>query len=159
MTQLATLMDLQACLHRQPAEDSVLRKLLGQGRRKRPDPTQVVAQDYLYNANQGDFTSVLSDIDNGQSCNANGISTFGSNGRVSTSAAASLGPYSMWSSQYSALNAWSSLGSGAYHAMQWTVSKRLSSSLTMTLNYTLSKSIDIGSGRSRELRRLRQRTS
>jgi hypothetical protein len=51
----------------------------------------------------------------------------------------------MWSSQYSALNAWSSLGSGAYHALQWTVSKRLSSALTMTLNYTLSKSIDIGS--------------
>jgi hypothetical protein len=51
----------------------------------------------------------------------------------------------MWSSQYSALNAWSSLGSGAYHSMQWTVSKRLSSGLTMTLNYTLSKSMDVGS--------------
>ena len=105
----------------------------------------MVAQDYLYNSNQGDFTNVLSDIDNGQSCDPSGLSSFGSNGRVSTVGCSSLGPYSMWSSQYSALNAWSSLGSGAYHAMQWTVSKRLSSSLTMTLNYTLSKSIDIGS--------------
>jgi len=88
---------------------------------------------------------VLSDIDNGQSCNANGLSTFGSSGHVSTVGCSVLGPYSMWSSQYSALNAWSSLGSGAYHAMQWTVTKRLSSGLTMTLNYTLSKSMDIGS--------------
>jgi hypothetical protein len=51
----------------------------------------------------------------------------------------------MWSSQYSALNAWSSLGSGAYHSMQWTASKRMSNGLSMTLNYTLSKSLDVGS--------------
>jgi hypothetical protein len=144
MTQLATLMDLQhvsiANLPKIPFFENFWAKAGGNGL----TPTQVVAQDYLYNANQGDFTSVLSDIDNGQSCNANGISDFGSNGHVSTVGCSVLGPYSMWSSQYSALNAWSSLGSGAYHAMQWTVSKRLSSSLTMTLNYTLSKSIDIG---------------
>ncbi len=144
MTQLATLMDLQhvsiANLPKIPFFENFWAKAGGNGL----TPTQVVAQDYLYNANQGDFTSVLSDIDNGQSCNANGLSTFGSSGHVSTVGCSVLGPYSMWSSQYSALNAWSSLGSGAYHAMQWTVSKRLSSSLTMTLNYTLSKSIDIG---------------
>ena len=144
MTQLATLMDLQhvsiANLPKIPFFEDFWAKAGGNGL----TPTQVVAQDYLYNANQGDFTSVLSDIDNGQSCNANGISDFGSNGHVSTVGCSVLGPYSMWSSQYSALNAWSSLGSGAYHAMQWTVSKRLSSALTMTLNYTLSKSIDIG---------------
>ena len=135
------------CLDCEPSEDSVLRKLLVEGRQRQLGltPTQVVAQDYLYNANQGDFTSVLSDIDNGQSCNANGISSFGSNGHVTGVGCSVLGPYSMWSSQYSALNAWCSLGSGAYHAMQWTVSKRLSTALTMTLNYTLSKSIDIGS--------------
>jgi hypothetical protein len=147
MTQLATLMDLQgvsiANLPKIPFFENFWSKAgsatLGL------TPTQVVAQDYLYNANQGDFTSVLSDIDNGQSCNANGISTFGSNGHVNSVGCSVLGPYSMWSSQYSALNAWSSLGSGAYHSMQATVSKRLSSSLNMTLNYTLSKSIDIGS--------------
>ncbi len=145
MTQLATLMDLQhvsiANLPKIPFFENFWAKAGGNGL----TPTQVGAQDYLYNANQGDFTSVLSDIDNGQSCSADGLSTFGSNGHVNTVGCSVLGPYSMWSSQYSALNAWSSLGSGAYHAMQWTVSKRLSSALTMTLNYTLSKSIDIGS--------------
>jgi hypothetical protein len=145
MTQLATLMDIQgvsiANLPKIPFFENFWAKAGGNGL----TPTQVVAQDYLYNANQGDFTSVLSDIDNGQSCNSNGASTFLSNGHVDTVGCSVLGPYSMWSSQYSALNAWSSLGSGAYHSMQWTVSKRLSSGLTMTLNYTLSKSIDIGS--------------
>ncbi len=145
MTQLATLMDLQgvsiANLPKIPFFENFWAKAGGNNL----TPTQVVAQDYLYNANQGDFTSVLSDIDNGQSCNSNGISSFGSNGRVSTVGCSVLGPYSMWSSQYSALNAWSSLGSGAYHSMQWTVSKRLSTGLNMTFNYTLSKSIDIGS--------------
>jgi hypothetical protein len=145
MTQLATLMDLQgvtiANLPKIPFFENFWGKAAGNGL----TATQVIAQDYAFNANQGDFTSVLSDIDNGQSCAASGISSFGSNGRVNQVGCNSLGPYSMWSSQYSALNAWSSLGSGAYHAMQWTVSKRLSSGLTMTLNYTLSKSLDIGS--------------
>src|ERR1035437_9646112 len=145
MTQLATLMDLQgvsiANLPKIPFFENFWAKAGGTGL----TPTQVVAQDYLYNANPGDFTSVLSDIDNGQSCDASGASSFGSNGHVNTIDCSVLGPYSMWSSQYSALNAWSSLGSGAYHSMQWTASKRLSSGLTMTLNYTLSKSIDIGS--------------
>ena len=147
MTQLATLIDIQhvpiANLPKIPFFEDFWAKAGGASLGL--SPTQVVAQDYVYNANQGDFTSVLSDIDNGQSCNANGLSTFGSNGHVSTVGCSVLGPYSMWSSQYSALNAWSSLGSGAYHAMQWTVTKRLSSGLTMTLNYTLSKSMDIGS--------------
>jgi len=145
MTQLATLMDLQgvsiANLPKIPFFENFWAKAAGNGL----TPTQVVAQEYLYNSNPGDFTNVLADIDNGQNCNADGLSTFGSNGHVSSVGCSSLGPYSMWSSQYSALNAWSSLGSGAYHSMQWTVSKRLSSSLNMTLNYTLSKSIDIGS--------------
>ena len=37
------------------------------------------------------------------------------------------------------------IGSGGYHGMQWTVQKQLASGLTFTLNYTLSKSIDVGS--------------
>jgi hypothetical protein len=145
MTQLATLIDLQgvsiANLPKIPFFENFWAKAGGNGL----TPTQVIAQDYVYYTNPGDFTSTLSDIDNGQSCNASGLSTFGSNGRVSTVGCSILGPYSMWSSQYSALNAWSSLGSGAYHAMQWTVTKRLTSTFTMTLNYTMSKSLDIGS--------------
>ena len=146
MTQLATLMDLQgvkiADLPKIPFFENFWAKAGGNGF----TPTQVVAQNYLYYDNQGDFTSTLADIDNGQSCRADGTSTFSaSTGRVNQIGCSILGPYSMWSSQYSALNAWSSLGSGAYHSMQWTVSKRVSSGLNLTLNYTLSKSIDIGS--------------
>ena len=55
------------------------------------------------------------------------------------------GPYALFNSQYSALETTSSVGKGAYHAMQWTVRKRMSSSLTLDFNYTLSKSEDLGS--------------
>jgi hypothetical protein len=146
MTQLATLMDLQGVSYKNLPAIPFFENFWGKAAGNGLTATQVIGNEYLNNANQGDFTSVLSDIDNGQSCNANGLSTFSSGGAVTGVGCNSvLGPYSMWSSQYSALNAWSSIGSGAYHAMQWTVSKRLSSGLTMTLNYTLSKSLDIGS--------------
>ena len=47
--------------------------------------------------------------------------------------------------QFSALAAYSSIGLGDYHAMQWTVRKRFSGGLLFDLNYTWSKSIDLGS--------------
>ena len=74
MTQLATLMDLQGVSIANLPKIPFFENFWCEGRQRQPGltPTQVVAQDYLYNANQGDFTSVLSDIDNGQSCNANG---------------------------------------------------------------------------------------
>ena len=145
-TQLQTLIDVQgvslANLPKIPFFENFWAKSAGNGM----TATQVIAQNYLNNDNQGDMTSLQSDIDNGQSCNANGLSTFNSKGVVSTVGCNSvLGPYSMWSSQYSALNAWSSNGSGAYNAMQWTVAKTMSSSLTLALNYTFSKSMDVGS--------------
>ena len=144
MTQLATLLDLQgvkiADLPKIPFFENFWSKAGGNGF----TPTQVIAKDYVENNFQdGDFTSVLSDID--ATCNADGTSKFSASGGLNSPGCSSLGPYAMWSKQYSALNAWSSLGSGAYHAMQWTVSKRLSTGLTMTLNYTFSKSLDIGS--------------
>jgi hypothetical protein len=106
--------------------------------------TQVIAKEYLERSSPGDFTNVQSDMDNGSNCSKTG-STFSSSGRVSRVGCGVLGAYSMWSPQYSALSAWSSLGSGAYHSMQWTVRKELSRDLTFDFNYTLSKSIDIGS--------------
>src|SRR5260370_2719777 len=127
MTQLATLMDLQgvsiANLPKIPFFENFWAKAGGNGL----TPTQVVAQDYLYNSNQGDFTNVLSDIDNGQTCSSDGISTFRSNGRVNTVRYTVLGPYSMWSSQYSALYASSSLAYRPLRRMHSTVSQRLSS--------------------------------
>jgi hypothetical protein len=146
VTQLQTLLDVQgvslANLPKIPFFENFWAKAAGNGL----TATQVIAKNYLTNDNQGDMSSLQSDIDNGQSCNANGLTSFSSSGGINAVGCNSvLGPYSMWSSQYSALDAWSSNGSGAYHAMQWTVSKRMSSGLTMTLNYTMSKSIDVGS--------------
>jgi len=55
-----------------------------------------------------------------------------------------LGPYSMFNAQYSALFAYRSVGKGNYNAMQWRLSKRLSSTL-VDINYTLAKSTDLTS--------------
>lgn len=57
-----------------------------------------------------------------------------------------LGCNIMFSSQFSALSAWSSIAGGDYHAMQWTARKRFGSGLTLDFNYTFGKSIDLASG-------------
>ncbi len=57
-----------------------------------------------------------------------------------------MGPNAIFNPQFGALAGWSSIGSGNYHAAQLTVSKRLSANLQFDLNYTFSKSIDLGSG-------------
>jgi len=59
----------------------------------------------------------------------------------------SLGPNAMFNSQYSSLAVWRTRGSGSYHAMQWTLRKHFSSGIQFDFNYTLSKSIDLGSYR------------
>jgi hypothetical protein len=144
MTQLATLLDLQgvsvANLPKIPFFENMWAGAAGNGH----TATQVIGLDYTTRSNPGDFTNVLSDMDNGQDCGPTG-STFSSTGALKQTGCGVLGPNSMWSPQFSALNAWSSLGSGAYHAAQFTVNKRLSGGLTMVLNYTFSKSMDIGS--------------
>jgi Carboxypeptidase regulatory-like domain len=56
-----------------------------------------------------------------------------------------LGPNAFYSPQFAGLSALTSIGSGDYHAMQWTVRKRLGSSVQFDFNYTFSKSIDLGS--------------
>ena len=56
-----------------------------------------------------------------------------------------LGPNAFYSPQFAGLSTLTSAGGGSYHAMQWTVSKRLGSGLQFDFNYTWSKSIDLGS--------------
>lgn len=56
-----------------------------------------------------------------------------------------LGPNMMMNPQFSSLSAWSSIGGGNYHAMQWTLRKRFSQGLTLDFNYTFSKSQDLAS--------------
>ncbi len=144
MTQLGTLIDLQgvsiANLPQIPFFENMYSKNAANGL----TATQVIGMDYTQRSNQGDFTNVLSDIDNGSNCSPTGPS-FNSSGRLTRAACSNLGAFSQWSSQFSALNAWSSLGSGAYHGMQWTFRKQFGSGLLLDFNYTLSKSIDIGS--------------
>jgi hypothetical protein len=145
MTQLATLIDLQhvsiANLPKIPFFENFWSKAAGNGL----TATQVWANDYINNSNPGDFTNTLNNADNGNgSCNTNATTFFG-DGSVNSIRCSDLGPFAIFNPQFSALSAYSSIGLGNYHAMQWTVRKRFSSGLQFDLNYTWSKSIDLGS--------------
>ena len=144
MSQLATQLDFSgvsvANLQKIPFFENLWSTAAGGGF----TATQAVAKDYLERSNPGDFTNVLNDMDNIQACGTTG-STFSAAGKITKLGCGVLGPNAMWSPQFSALSAWSSLGSGAYHSMQWTVRKRFSDGIQFDLNYTFSKSIDLAS--------------
>jgi hypothetical protein len=106
-------------------------------------PTQIWAKDYLENSAQGDFTNTLNDAD-GTNCNPSGT-VLTSAGGVSAMGCGVQGPYMMFNPQFSALSAWSSVGSGDYHGLQVTTRKRYSNGLQFDINYTFSKSIDLAS--------------
>ena len=106
--------------------------------------TQIWALDYIENQTQGDFSDVLNDFDNAANCNPTHSVISGSD--VSQVACGLYGPWMMFNPQFSALAAWSSIGKGSYHALQWNVRKQLGG-LTLDFNYTFSKSIDLGSAR------------
>jgi hypothetical protein len=106
--------------------------------------TQVIAQDVISSSSRGaDFTSTLQDMDDPTLCNPGGSIFI--NGSLDSLACGDQGPWMMFNPQFSALSAWSSIGKGSYHAMQWTLRKRFGQGLTFDVNYTLSKSIDLGS--------------
>jgi hypothetical protein len=54
-----------------------------------------------------------------------------------------------WQSQFSSLYAWSSIGTSSYNGLQVTLRHPSSHGLTTVLNYTFSKSLDMGSGAER----------
>jgi hypothetical protein len=54
-----------------------------------------------------------------------------------------------YNTQFSSLYAWSSIGTSSYNALQFTLRHPASRGLTVDLGYTLSKSIDMGSGAER----------
>ena len=56
-----------------------------------------------------------------------------------------LGRFAFYSPQFGALSAWSSVAGGNYHAMQWSLRKRISRGLMADFNYTWSKSQDLAS--------------
>jgi hypothetical protein len=57
--------------------------------------------------------------------------------------------FNYWDDQFSSLYAWRSTGNSAYNGFQLTLRKAMSSGLQFDLNYTFSKSIDIGSNAER----------
>jgi hypothetical protein len=59
------------------------------------------------------------------------------------------GPPMFWQSQFSSLYAWSSIGTSSYHALQLTLRHPSTHGLTADVNYTFSKSLDMGSGAER----------
>lgn len=61
----------------------------------------------------------------------------------------SYGPFHFWDDQFSSLYAWRSIGNSAYHSMQLSLRHAMTHGLQFDLNYTLSKSIDIGSNAER----------
>jgi hypothetical protein len=103
------------------------------------DPTRGIKG----NSNVGDFTNTLNNADNAANCGK--ATVLSSTGKVSQMACGIYGPWMMFNPQFSALSANSSIGKGNYHAMQWTIRKRFSAGLLFDLNYTWSKSIDLGS--------------
>ena len=144
MTQLATLLDFQgvsiANLPKIPFFEDMWATAAGNGL----TATQVWANDYKNNSNQGDFTNTLNNADNAGNCSTTGT-VFKANGNVSKMACGVQGPFMIFNPQFSALSAFSSIGKGDYHAMQWTIRKRFSNGLLFDLNYTWSKSIDLAS--------------
>jgi hypothetical protein len=57
--------------------------------------------------------------------------------------------FDFWQPQFSSLFAWSSIGTSSYNALQFTLRHPASHGLTTDLGYTLSKSLDMGSGAER----------
>ena len=144
MTQLATLVDYNgvavANLPKIPFFENMWPNAAGGGYTS----TQIWALDYIENQTQGDFSDVLNDFDNAANCNPTHSVLSGST--VEQVACGLYGPWMMFNPQFSALAAWSSIGKGDYHALQWNVRKQIGA-LTLDFNYTFSKSIDLGSAR------------
>jgi hypothetical protein len=144
MHQLAVAMDFQgvsiANLPKIPFFENMWPAAAGHGLTS----TQVWAKDYSDNYTQGDFSDVLNDFDNAANCNV-GSTLFSSSGGINAAACGAQGPWMMFNPQFSALAAWSTIGKGDYHAMQWSVRKSFTNGLQFDLNYTWSKSIDLGS--------------
>ena len=54
-------------------------------------------------------------------------------------------PFQFWAPQFSSLYVWSTIGNSSYNALQASLRRKMSGGLQFDLNYTYSKSIDLGS--------------
>lgn len=145
MTNLMSAVDLHgatvATVPQQPFFNNMWKTAAGNGL----TPTQVWASDYINNSATGDATNTLNNADNAANCVASGATTFKASGAVNHIGCSVLGAWSTFNPQFSALSADSSIGKGNYHSLQVTVRKRYSYGLQFDLNYTWSKSLDLGS--------------
>lgn len=57
--------------------------------------------------------------------------------------------YNFYDAQWSSLYAWRSIGNSSYNALQFSLRKRMTTGLNFDVNYTYSKSIDVGSNAER----------
>ncbi|HXY03032.1 MAG TPA: TonB-dependent receptor [Terriglobales bacterium] len=64
-------------------------------------------------------------------------------------ACSKLGPYAYFNPQFTSLYAWRNAGTSSYHALQVTLRHGMTHGLQWDLNYTFSKSLDIGSNAER----------
>jgi hypothetical protein len=142
MSQLGTLIDFQGVPVSQLPKIPFFENMWATAAAGGLTATQVIGKTYAENSIQGDFTNVLNEMD--EVCDPAGT-TLTSRGGVDTVGCSILGPNAMFNRQFSALSGWSSIASGAYHAMQWTVRKRFGQGVMLDFNYTLSKSIDLAS--------------
>jgi hypothetical protein len=146
MTNLMTAIDMNgasvATVPQQPFFNDMWKTAAGNGL----TPTQVWASDYINNSATGDATNTLNNADNAGNCSTTGTK-FTSKGTVASPGMGCgiYGPWMLFNPQFSALSAFSSIGKGDYHALQVSLRKRLSMGLQFDVNYTWSKSIDLGS--------------
>ena len=54
-------------------------------------------------------------------------------------------PFQFWTPQFSSLYVWSTMGNSSYNALQASLRRKMSGGLQFDVNYTYSKSIDLGS--------------
>ncbi len=54
-------------------------------------------------------------------------------------------PFQFWAPQFSSLYVWSTIGNSSYNALQASLRRKISGGLQIDLNYSYSKSIDLGS--------------
>jgi hypothetical protein len=100
------------------------------------------ATDGLYNNEWAPYrysygeTTSLSDIDFAGYCYYGGYCSDGTTSKF-------------WQSQFSSLYAWSSIGTSSYNALQVSLRHPTSHGVSMDVNYTLSKSLDMNSGTER----------
>jgi len=144
MTQLQNFIDIQGLTPSQVPNIPFFQNMWATAAGNGLTATQAWANDYYNNSATGDATNSLNNADNAANCSTSGTK-FNSKGNVSQLACGIYGPWMVFNPQFSALSAFSSIGIGDYHAMQWSVRKRYSYGLQFDVNYAWSKSIDLGS--------------